>query len=251
MVFRKKKESDESFKVSNSLKFKEDLVGERNDIGRTWIWTAIDAPTRLLASFQVAGHALDDAIRFVDDLADRLVTMPLFVSDELPHYATALANRYHTIVPFPPTGKPGRPKLPLKVIDPNLLYATVRKTRKGGLITNINRTIVFGDKEKINKIFENSPSNTINTSFIERSNLNWRQWDSHLTRKSMSFPKSIDYLHAKLAINILHYNFVRPHSTLSRIFDTQSNKNKYIPTTPAMKAGITDRPLSLPELLSI
>jgi hypothetical protein len=60
-----------------------------------------------------------------------------------------------------------------------------------------------------------SPSNTINTSFIERSNGPWRLWDAHLARKSPLFAKSIRWLKAKLAICVATYNFIRPHGALS------------------------------------
>lgn len=32
-----------------------------NQYGQTWIWTAIDAPTRLLITFWIGGRELDDA----------------------------------------------------------------------------------------------------------------------------------------------------------------------------------------------
>lgn len=192
-----------------------------------------------------------DAELFINDMTGRLTNMPLFVSDELAHYATALAKRYHTVVPVPPTGKRGRPKKPELVIDRQLKYGTVHKERKGGKVVKVRRTVVFGDKDEINKILEQSPSNTINTAFIERSNFNWRQWDAHLTRKSMSFAKEIDYLNAKISICFANYNFIRPHSSLSRVFDSTKGTNKYVPTTPAMAAKITDHPLSFEELLAL
>jgi len=70
--------------------------------GRKWIWTAIDAPTQLLITFQVDdGRKLDDARKFLENLTSCFILKPLFVSDELVHYGTsrrADANRtwrYH------------------------------------------------------------------------------------------------------------------------------------------------------------
>src|SRR3990172_10911875 len=60
--------------------------------GRTWIWTAIDAPTRLLITFWIGGRELDDARRVLKDLTARSQDKPLFVSDELPHYGTVLGE---------------------------------------------------------------------------------------------------------------------------------------------------------------
>jgi hypothetical protein len=67
----------------------------------------------------------------------------------------------------------------------------------------------------------------------------------------MSFAKSFDYLQAKLSINIANYNFIRPHSTLSRIFNESKGAKKYVPTTPAMAVKVVDLPLSFEELLTL
>jgi transposase InsO family protein len=70
-------------------------------------------------------------------------------------------------------------------------------------------------------------SNKINTAYIERSNGTLRQMNSHLQRKSMKFVKENRYFQAKLSVIVTHYNFIKPHGTLSR------NQDKsYIPRTP-------------------
>jgi hypothetical protein len=186
----------------------------------------------------------------IEDLSSRLDSKPLFVSDELPHYATMLREQYSTVVPYPPTGKPGRPKNPRVVVDPDLLYATVHKVRSNGVITKIEKRVIYGNLEEISKQLEASPSNTINTSYIERSNANWRLWDSHLTRKSLTFAKSFQHLQAKLAICLLFYNFIRPHGTLSKKAGKAAGR-RWVPTTPAMAAGLTSRPLTLDELMDL
>ncbi|MDR1083572.1 MAG: hypothetical protein LBP22_01640 [Deltaproteobacteria bacterium] len=42
---------------------------------------------------------------------------PLFVSDELQHYASVLEEEFSREEPIPRTGKRGRPAQPKKVID--------------------------------------------------------------------------------------------------------------------------------------
>ena len=88
------------------------------------------------------------------------------------------------------------------------------------------------------------PSSTTNTAFVERINLDWRLWDAHLSRKSVTFAKSVKWLDANFAICVAHYNFVRPHEPLSRQVD-----RKFIPTTPAMKGGIVDSQWETHDLL--
>jgi hypothetical protein len=183
------------------------------------------------------------------DVAKRLTNMPLFISDELPHYATVLSEYYSTTVEVKRSGRSGRPKNPIRVIDPNLKYAVVHKTRTGSKISSVEKKIIFGDKKIIMKMLKNSPSPTINTSYIERSNGTIRLWNSHLTRKSYRFAKSLAWLKSKLAITLVYYNFIMPHSTLSHQVDPKTGKKIYLPTTPAMSAGITNKPLTFPELL--
>jgi len=156
-----------------------------------------------------------------------------------------LFEEFHYLTPILPTGKRGRPAHPVKVIAPWLDYATVKKTREGEKIVKIEREIVFGSPESIAARLEQSPSQTINTSYIERSNLDWRLWDAHLRRKSPTFAKSLRWLRAKLSICIACYNLIRPHKTLSAI-----KKGKPVATTPAMAANITDRPWTFYDILN-
>jgi hypothetical protein len=163
----------------------------------------------------------------------------------LPHYADGLKELFHTLVSPEPTGRRGRPRNPEKVVDADLDYATVHKTREKGRVINVERNIVFGSSQRIEKKLEQLPSKTINTAYVERSNLNWRLWDAHLIRKSLMFAKSFRWLKAKFAICVGFYNFIRPHETLSR-----GNDRVFRAKTPAMAAGITDHQWTINELLA-
>jgi IS1 family transposase len=214
------------------------------EIGKKWIWTAIDTPTRLIVCFLIGDRTLKDARRFLKDLVSRTKQQPLFTSDELPHYADGLKELFHKLIAQEPTGQPGRPRSPEKIIDENLDYATVHKTRDKGRIVKVETKVIFGSSARIKKRLEQLPGNKINTSYVERSNLNWRMWDAHLTRKSLMFAKSLRWLKAKFAICIGFYNFIRPHETLSRGED-----RVFRPNTPAMAAGITDHQWTINALL--
>lgn len=187
---------------------------------------------------------MNDARRFLKDLVSRTQELPLFTSDELPHYADGLKELFHKVIPQAPTGRPGRPRKPEKLVNEDLDYATVHKTRENGRIIKVETKIVFGSEERINKRLSELPGKTINTSYVERSNLNWRLWDAHLTRKTLMFAKSFRWLKAKFAICVAFYNFIRPHETLSRGKD-----RIFRPKTPAMAARITNHQWSIKELL--
>ena len=213
--------------------------------GETWLWTAIDAPTRLIVAFYGGCRTLAEAKQFLALLIARLATKPLFVSDELPQYAEGLAEAFHTLVPVPPTGRRGRPRNPVRVLDADLDYATVHKTREKGRVVKVERQVVYGTAKRIADRLASSPSHMINTAYVERSNLDWRMWDAHLTRKALTFAKSADWLLAKFAMVVTFYNLLRPHETLSR-----GDDRKFYPRTPAMAAGIVDHVWTVKELVS-
>jgi IS1 family transposase len=206
-----------------------------NEYGRTWIWTALDVNSRMIISFLIGDRTLENCRDFLKDLSGRIVNKPLFVSDELPHYEDAIMESYHTTETFERTGKRGRPKKPIMKIDDEIDYAVVHKTRENGTVKKVETRIVFGTEKRVKERLENSASNKINTSYIERSNGTLRLNDAHLQRKTYKFSKDKELLKAKLAIIILFYNFIKPHATLSK------NQDKtYTPRTPALAAGVVD-----------
>jgi hypothetical protein len=188
---------------------------------------------------------MEDAQQMLKDLTSRCQCKPLFVSDELPHYGTVLSEMFCELVDPAPTGKRGRPRKPEQVIDADLDYATVHKTRQGSQVINVERKIVYGSEQSVLARLENSPSQTINTAYIERSNLDWRLWDAHLARKALTAARSMRWLKAKFAICVACYNFIRPHETLSRGLD-----RIFRPKTPAMAASVTDHQWTFSELLA-
>ena len=198
-----------------------------------------------MVCFLIGDRTLEDDRRLLKKLTSSASNTPLFVSDELPHYADGLKELFHTVVQPEPTGLPGRPRSPEKVIDASLDYAIVHKTRENGRVVKVEKNIVYGSEERIKARLHDSPSNTINTAFVERTNLDWRLWDAHLVRKSITFAKSVRWLKAKFAICVAFYDFIRPHETLSRGKD-----RKFRPKTPAMAAGITNHQWTTRELLS-
>jgi IS1 family transposase len=213
--------------------------------GEQWIWTAVETRTRLLLAHVVGDRSGEFAEKIVSKVRDALEGKPpVFTSDELAQYASAIAKVFGTLIVPEPTGRRGRPRSPYIEIPKEIDYATVNKRREGGVVVQVTRKQVFGELGRTLARLAASPSSTVNTAFVERTNLDWRLWDAHLARKSPTFAKSERHLKAKFALCAANYNFARPHEALSR----QSDRS-FLPTTPAMAAGILDRPWKIRDLL--
>lgn len=86
----------------------------------------------------------------------------------------------------------------------------------------------------------------IETVNIERYNNTLRHGISRLVRKTLCFSKCKEMLDDHLDVNQCHYNFIRPHSSLT-IKTKDGEKN--IKRTPCIAEGITDHIWSWDELL--
>jgi hypothetical protein len=81
----------------------------------------------------------------------------------------------------------------------------------------------------------------ISTSYVERSNLTLRMESRRFTRLTNGFSKKLECHAAAVSLYVAHYNFCRPHESL-----TPNAKQQ---TTPAMAIGITDHVWSIGELI--
>jgi hypothetical protein len=202
----------------------------------------LDPVSKLVLHYRVDDQSLSACRSFIADLTRRLTTIPLYTSDELGHYMVALWETYRTepdlnweTLPFPQRAQ---------AVHPDLDYAVFHKERKDCRVIRTHQRVVFGSFERICQRLVGSPSRKINTAFIERFNGTLRHYDGHLRRRSQCFAKSWEMFHARMAIVVAYYNFVKPHWTLSRDADRH-----YHPRTPAQAKGITQTPLTFKELL--
>lgn len=214
-----------------------------------WVWIALAAEQRLILALVVGPRTQVSANELAERMASVLVgRLPLFSSDGLDQYGVALFDRWHVEVPYPRTGKRGRPRKPAKVALPELRYAQVVKQREGRRIVSVSKRVVHGKADEI------APSD-ISTSLIERLNLTLRRENAELSRKTLAFAKDEDELRAHLALQVAYYNFVRPHMSLRcrlrRPMRVRGRTRRlWDQRTPAMAADLTDRIWSLRDLLT-
>jgi len=172
--------------------------------------------------------------------------LPLFVTDGRKYYKQPLLDRYSYIKEFPKTGKRGRPKKPKQVPLKKLRYAQIIKEKDGVNLINISKRIIFGDSENIN-------DSEISTSHIECENLNLRQENKRLARKTLAYSKKDEWLQFSISLQKTAHNFTRPHDALKKDNLKQINGKtwqKYDKITPMMSIGITNHIWSLKELLT-
>lgn len=191
--------------------------------GDVWTFTAIERGTKLLISYRVGNRDAENALAFMDDLASRVSTRIQLTTDAHSMYpmAVELAFGYH-------------------MID----YATVQKDYRTPVEgqRRYSPPVCVGCRKKA--VMGNPDPAMVSTSHVERKNLTMRMSMRRFTRLTNAFSKKLDYHLYAVALHTLYYNFVKAHGTLTK-------ERGGIKTTPAMAAGLADRPWTVYDLLSL
>jgi IS1 family transposase len=228
-------------------------VSRRHD---RWVWAGIDPTSKLLLSTVVGGRTLVYAQMLIHAIMLTLApgVVPLFLSDQLVHYTTAILTHFGHWVEMPRRSKYGPAPKPRWMHLPELHYAQVVKRRVKGRVVEVTQRVVFGCAETINASLE-SAGHKINTAFIERVNLTLRAHIPALARKVLSFAKTQDGLAQQVSVSRTYYNFCLPHLSLRVLLPdpipTKGNGSpkRWQARTPAMAADLTDHKWTVKELL--
>jgi len=225
--------------------------------GDAWVWVAFAPAWRLVVAFVVGKRTQENAHRLLKRVVAVTDThIPFFTSDQLPAYEEALLAAYGQWSQPARQGTRGRHPAPRRMPLPNLSYAQVVKRREKGRVVEVTHKIIFGEAQQIEALLAASAtSTTINTSFVERDNLNWREHNRRLTRKTIAFSKELPWLEKQLWLCLAYYHFCLPHQSLRQRLPTpeptrgSGTPRRWQPVTPAMAAGMTDRVWTTAELL--
>jgi IS1 family transposase len=181
--------------------------------GSAWVWIAQDADTKLVLSYFVGDRSFQSGSVLLRDLSSRVVGRPQISTDGL--------SVYRGGVRFAFAG--------------NVDHGTVNKVYASAPIADARRyspPICVGCEKQS---MHGAPDmDNVSTSYIERQNRDLRMRCRRMTRLTDAFSKTIENHASAMALHYWAHNFLRKHGTLK--------------TTPAVAAGIADRPLTTLDL---
>jgi IS1 family transposase len=192
--------------------------------GDVWTWVALDADTKLVPSFLVGERTLEDCYTFLADFRSRL----------LPAQRIQMTTDGFMLYP--------------RVVDAlwgsRIDYAVVIKDYTDPPASEARRYSPPTCKVVDVQVLSGNPDESkISTSYVERQNLTMRMGMRRFTRLTNGFSKKIENHAHAVALHFFHYNFCRPHQTLTKAAGTK--------TTPAMAAGIEAYPWSISQLVGL
>jgi IS1 family transposase len=195
------------------------------DYGSIWTWTAIDADTKLISSWYVGNRTTDDCFQFLFDLRSRMVPGNRFqlTTDGFRSYRTAVDALWG----------PDEIDYAMVIKDYDSATGPGEWRYSPPTCKSIEKKVVHGDPDAA----------LISTSYVERQNLTMRMNMRRMTRLTNGFSKKAENHALATALHFAYYNLARPHQTLTKKAGTK--------TTPAMAAGVTDRPWTVHDLVGL
>lgn len=174
--------------------------------GDVWTWTAIDADSKMVLSYEVGDRSAATAIEFMDDLCARLANRVQLTTDGHKAYLEAVEGAFGGDIDYAMLVK----------IYGDLGGKTAERKYSPAECTGIKKRAIEGRPDEAH----------VSTSYVERQNLTMRMGMRRFTRLTNGFSKKLEnHLHM-LSLYFVHFNFVRTHKSLRM--------------TPAMAAGVSD-----------
>ncbi len=189
--------------------------------GDVWTWVAIDADTKLVASWLVGLRTVECATAFVNDLKSRLAKRIQLTTDGYKIYIDAIDNAFGSEIDY------------AQLIKVYGQEPESEKRYSPAECIGIEKHIIQG----------NPDDKLVSTSYVERQNLTMRMSMRRFTRLTNGFSKKVEFQEYAIALHYIHYNFCRIHKSLTP-------KNS-IGVTPAMASGLTNRIWTLEDIVRL
>jgi IS1 family transposase len=184
-------------------------------LGSIWTWTAIDAATKLIASWLVGSRDASSAYEFMQDVASRMRGRVQLTTDGHRPYLEAVEAAFGIDIDYAVLQK---------------IYGQDANPEK-----RYSPAVCLGCEVK--EITGSPDPKHISTSYVERQNLTMRMSMRRFTRLTNAFSKKVENHAAAIAVYFMYYNFGRVHQTIR--------------VTPAMEAGVTDHVWTVAEIVAL
>src|SRR5260370_5197280 len=189
--------------------------------GDQYIFVAMAGTQRAIISYRVRKRDSENTDHFIRDLRERVIAQPEISTDGFLPYLPAIRDA------FGPHAIHGQIVKTYTVTHLTVNEASRRYTPAN--VIAVSRDVVSGTPVQIS------------TSYVERGNLSIHMGARRFTRLTNAFSKKLENHAAAVSLYVAHYNWARPHESLT--------PNARQQTTPAMALGITGHVWSIGELL--
>ena len=112
------------------------------------------------------------------------------------------------------------------------------------------RRVVWGTSQQVKTLIEQTQSTTAaHVNYIERLNGTFRAGLAVLVRRGRGVARRLQTLEGAMYLMGSVYNFCTPHQSLRRVLHSPNHRRRWVETTPAMAAGITEHVWTVEQLL--
>jgi transposase-like protein/IS1 family transposase len=206
----------------------------RTTASACWLWLACDPVSKAIPALHVGGRTKDDAFALVHDLTLRLAPdcVPAFTTDGLRSYFYALTAHFgHWF-------RPPRARTDHWQPSGDLLYGQLVKRKNRRRITFTHTRMRWGQRKQLfARQRQVGLRPLIQTAFVERVNLTFRQCVSPLSRRTWAYAQTERHLLLHCEWFRLYYHLVRTHEALA--LEVPGLKRRYRSRSPAMALGLT------------
>jgi IS1 family transposase len=198
-------------------------TGEKKGRGDAWTWVALDPDSKLVISYMVGLRDYRTGRAFMQDLSHRLANRVQLTTDSLPIYLRTVDETFNW-----------------NGADYAMLDKLFGPSQEGE--RRYSPPTVVGTRKRW--IMGHPADEHVSTSHVERQNLTMRMQMRRFTRLTNAFSKKLENHLFAIALHFTHYNYCRPHATLTRAAGG-------VRTTPAMAVGLTDRVWTADDILNL